>query len=145
MFPCGVWLQYITCKTNHSCGLRLLFIYAMSAKEWQSSRLPSYNSLFIHHWLMCKGVYTPPCACIYTHWNIFVSHMCLCAFIHQQQQAVESCYCNLWLPSSFRQQVSMCECACVYVCVSSTGLVSELVKEASVMARRWISPEGSDK
>lgn len=119
MFPCGLWLQYITCKTNHFCGLRPLFIYAMSVKEWQSSRLPSYNSLFIHHWFMCKAVYAPPCVCVYTHWNIFVSHMCLCAFIHQQQQAVESCYCDLWLPSSVRQQVSVCVCVSVpaYMCV----------------------------
>lgn len=84
MYSCGLGLHYNTCKTKDYCGLRPLFIYAMSIKEWQSSRilfeLPARfwgkpfedrshmslnNRLFIYHWSMCKAVYTPACVLLY--------------------------------------------------------------------------------
>lgn len=114
MFPCGLWLQYITCKTNHFCGLRPLFIYAMSVKEWQSSRLPSYNSLFIHHWFMSKAVYAPPCVCAFipTGISLWVTCVCVPSSTGSRLWRAVIAICGYRLPSDSRWA-----CVCVWVCL----------------------------
>ena len=87
-------------------------------------------------------------------WCVKLLHPSVCAFlptgISLWVTAAAAGCAELLLPSLvtvFLQTAGERVCVCVRVCVQArpAGLVSELVKEASVMARRWSSPEGSDK